>query len=77
MNLSNNGAKLSEFLDYKMQDGSFTNNDLVQFIEQAGMYLNLKTIPKYSKDNNISYNGAKKCRNVVKIFDVKFIIDND
>ena len=56
MNLSNNGAKLSEFLDSKMQDGSFTNNDLVQFIEQVGMYLNLKTIPKYSKDNNIRRN---------------------
>ena len=27
MNLSNNGAKLSEFLYSKMQDGSFTNND--------------------------------------------------
>ena len=38
MNLSNNGAKLSEFLDSKMQDGSFTTNDLVQFIEQVGFY---------------------------------------
>ena len=52
------------------------NNDLVQICELCGSLLNLKTISKYAKDNNKSYNGVKKFRQVVKIFDVKFIIDN-
>ena len=32
MNLSNNGKKLSDFLDEKMMEQSFTNEDLVHFI---------------------------------------------
>lgn len=50
---------------------------LVQIIELAGDYLNLQTISNYAKENNISYNGVKKCRNTVTLFDVKFVIDND
>lgn len=53
------------------------DDDLVQIIEQAGAFLNLQTISDYAKENKISYNGAKKFRNVKKIFGVKFIIDNE
>ncbi len=74
--ISRNGQKLLSFLDDKMYDGNFTNNDLVQFIEQCGKYLNLKTIPDYAKENKMSYNGVKKFREVKEIFNVKFIIDN-
>ncbi|NRA78779.1 MAG: hypothetical protein HRU18_11265 [Pseudoalteromonas sp.] len=51
--------------------------DLVQLFERLETYCNLKTIPNYAKDNNISYNGAKKCRDVVNLFGVKFILDKD
>ena len=64
-------------LEKQLYEGKFDNKDLVQLIELAGDYLNLQTIPDYAKENNISYNGAKKCRNVIKLFNVKFIIDND
>lgn len=77
MNLSSNGKKLSEFLDHKMQEKAFTNNDLVHFIEQVGRYLNLQTIPDYAKDRKLSYNGVKNNRKTSKIFNVKFVIDND
>lgn len=63
-------------LSSRIESGELSNQDIVQIIELAGGYLNLRTIPNYCRDNNISYNGAKKCRTVVKIFDVKFIIDN-
>ena len=53
-----------------------SNNDLVQIIESAGSYLNIKTISDYAKINGISYNGAKHHRDNVSIFGVKFIIDN-
>lgn len=75
--LSENGEKLFSFLEAKMRDGSFTNYDLVQFIALSGGYLNIKTIPDYAKDSNMSYNGVKKYREIVKIFNVSFAIDNE
>ena len=60
-----------------IQDGKWSNAGLVQLIELSGAFLNLKTIPDYCKATGISYNGAKKCRNVKEIFGVKFIIDNE
>jgi hypothetical protein len=75
--LSTNGKKLIEFLDIKMRAGEFTNEDLVQFIESVGDYLNLQTIPDYANEHKMSYNGVKKFRNIKEILKVKFVIDND
>jgi hypothetical protein len=75
--ISSNGEKLISFLDSKMYDKSFNNSDLVQFIESVGKYLGLQTLPDYAKENNMSYNGVKKFREVREIFNVKFVIDND
>lgn len=77
MNLSNNGNRLADFLDEKMMEQSFTNADLVHFIEQVGRYLNLQTLPDYAKEHKMSYNGVKKHRHVREIFNVKFVIDNE
>jgi len=74
--ISSNGQKLLSFLDEKMYDGNFTNNDLVQFIESVGKYLNLQTLPDYAKQNNMSYNGVKKFREIKTIFNTKFVIEN-
>ena len=74
--ISSNGQKLLSFLDDKMYDGQFTNEDLVQFIESCGKYLGLQTIPNYAKENNLSYNGVKKFRETKTILNVKFVIDN-
>jgi hypothetical protein len=74
--ISSNGEKLITFLDSKMYDGDFTNNDLVQFIESVGKYLGLQTIPDYAKENKLSYNGVKKFRKIKTILNVKFVIDN-
>ena len=75
--------KLSEYeinslnrLGESIQSGKWTNAGLVQLIELCGDFLNIKTIPNYAKENQISYNGAKKFRNKVKIFNVNFIIEN-
>jgi hypothetical protein len=64
-------------LSQRIEAGELTNEDMVQLIELVGSYLNLTTISDYAKQNNISYNGAKKFRNVAKIFNVKFVIDNN
>ena len=68
--------KLDE-LSEMICSGGVSNDFLVQLIELSGAFLNLKTIPDYCKATGISYNGAKKCRNVKEIFGVKFIIDNE
>lgn len=74
--ISSNGEKLITFLDSKMYDGEFTNNDLIQFIESVGKYLGLQKIPDYAKENKLSYNGVKKFRKIKTILNVKFVIDN-
>ena len=74
MNLS---EKILKNIYLGVENGILSNDDLVQIIEQTGSFLNLQTIATYAKENKISYNGAKKFRNVKKIFGVKFIIDNE
>lgn len=75
--ISDKAHLLINFLAEKTMAGDFSNNDLVQFIEHTGLFLNLKTIPDYAKENNMSYNGVKKFRTIVTIFNTKFVIDND
>lgn len=75
--ISSNGLKLLSFLDEKMLDGSFTNEDLVQFIESVGKYLGMETIPNFQKTSGLSYNGIKKFREVREVLGVKFVIYND
>jgi hypothetical protein len=57
--------------------GKWSNDGLVQLIELAGDYLNLQTIPDYASAKKLSYNGVKKTRRLTKLFNVKFVIDND
>lgn len=58
-------------------ENQLSNECLVQIIEVCGLYLNLCTISKYAKDNNMSYNGVKNHREVKNILGLKFVIDND
>lgn len=60
-----------------VENNNVSNEVLVQFIELAGSYLNLKTIPDYAKQYGITYNGVKKARTIRNIFNVKFVIDNN
>lgn len=76
-NITEKGKKICDFVTEKTMNGEFTNNDLLQLIEVAGSFLNLKTISDYAKENNLSYNGAKHFRETVEIFKTKFIIDNE
>lgn len=68
--------KICEHLGERIESGDLSNSDIIRIIELCGTYLNIKTRSAYSKENNISYNGAKKFRYNVNIFGVKFIIDN-
>ena len=66
-----------DMISKSMHLGCLSNSDLVKIIEHTGDYLNLQTISDYSRENNMSYNGVKKCREVQLIFNTKYVIDND
>ena len=69
--------KILRNINIGMDNNMLSNTDLIDIIESAGSYLNLRTIPDYAEANKISYNGAKKHRHIRKIFNVKFVIDNE
>jgi hypothetical protein len=64
-------------LSERIESNQLSNEELVQIIEHVGGYLNLQTVSDYSRNSNISYNGAKKFRKVKEIFHVKFVIENE
>jgi hypothetical protein len=63
--ISSNGQKLLSFLDEKMYDGSFSNADLVQFIESVGNYLNLKNnFVHFNYEKTHPHNTTKSKQNI-------------
>lgn len=68
---------ICEHLSKRIEAGELSNEDMVQIIEHVGAYLNITTIANYAQQNNLSYNGVKNFRHVRKIFNVKFVIEND
>ncbi len=77
LDITSNGKKLCDFVTEKTMKGELTNNDLIQLIEVAGAFLNLKTIANYAHEKKLSYNGAKNHRHTTEIFNTKFVIDNE
>jgi len=71
-----NTDKLCEFIYNKTQKGNLNNDSLVQIIELCAALLNLRTIADYARENDLSYNGVKKCRHTRTIAGVKYVIDN-
>lgn len=70
--------ELSDNLFQNYESGVFSDSDLVQIIERAAGYLNLKTITNTAMFRQKSYNGIKKhvIADVV-IDDVKLYVNND
>lgn len=68
--------QMLERLEKRIVETGVSNEFLVQICELSGKYLNLRTISDYAKENKMSYNGAKRFRNVISLFNCKFIIDN-
>jgi hypothetical protein len=72
MNIDNILSEISQ----SFEGGELNNENMVQIIEQCGLYLNLRTISDYARENNMSYNGVKNHRSLVTLFGAKFVIDN-
>jgi hypothetical protein len=69
--------KILNRLSELIETDQLNNDDLVHIIAHVGSYLNLQTISEYAKENNMSYNGVKKCRKTMNLFNVKFVTDNE
>ena len=69
-------SELAEHIYDKIIELNPTNSDLVQIIELLGNFADLKTITQYAKDNNMSYNGVKNNRNIIELFNVKFVLES-
>lgn len=69
-------GKLLEYITKVVMKDELENDALVQIIELCGEFLQLKSIQKCADDNGKSYNGIKKTRNVIELFNNKYIIDN-
>lgn len=68
---------ICEHIGKRFVANELSNDDMVQLIEYCGGFLNLKTIPNYAKDNNLSYNGVKNFRTIKIIYGVHFVVDNE
>jgi len=65
-----------------VESGEVNLSNQIQIFEQLKDYLNLKSIQKYSDENNISYNGTLLRINTNKLLTTNieekiYIIDND
>mgnify|MGYP003588432721 CR=1 FL=1 len=71
-------SELTDKLFEAYQNGDATDTDLVQIIELASIFLNLKTLTNTAKMNGKSYNGVKRFTQCDLIIDnVKFYINNE
>ena len=77
IDIQTNTEKLLKFVHDKVQQNELDNKSLVQLIELSGAMLNLETIPNYATRTGMSYNGVKKSKEVIEMFGVRFVIDND
>ena len=75
--IKGNTDKLIHFVATKFESGELDNDSLVELFKAMGAYLNLKTIAEYARVNGMTYEGVKKCRQVEKIFGVRFVVEND
>ena len=76
MNMNIDSLKQTLFEEY--EDGLISDDHLIQIIEQAAEYLNLKTRSNTAKYRGKSYNGIKKFANHdLEIDGQIFHINND
>ena len=75
--LTENEIKMIHKFEKYVYEHKVSNEFLVKIIELSGSFLNIQTISDYSRNNKISYNAAKKFRNVLEMFNIKWVIDND
>ena len=75
MQLTEYGSKSLAKLEQRIVEGKFTNFGMVQLTKLIEDYLNPLSIQEYADRKGISYQAARKHKQVI-LFRQKFIIDN-
>jgi hypothetical protein len=60
-----------------IHEGKVSNEFLVSNLKLSVEYLNLQRISDYAEQNNISTQGLRGNKNIIKICNYQLIIDND
>ena len=77
MELSDYEQKAIAKFGQSVLNGNWSNDGLVSLLKViTDDFLQLKRISHYSKDNEITTQGARKYRPVVRIDGFQFIVDN-
>lgn len=74
--------KIISHLSMRLHNCELSNNDMIAIIEAICQYGNICTVSEYAKREKLTYNGAldrisKDVVQLVNIFGVKFVIDNE
>ena len=74
--------KIISHLSIRLHNCELSNKDMIAIVEAICQYGNVCTISDYAKREKITYNGAldrisKDVVQIVNIFGVKFVIDNE
>lgn len=75
-NLSEYESLALNKLGQSIHDGKWSNEGMVKLIELVGEYLNPLSIQEFADNRHISYQAARKHKQII-FFRQKFIIDND
>lgn len=75
MELTDYQRKAIQKLGESIHDGKWDEEGLVKLLELTGTFLNLQTIPNYARTHGMSYNGVKKTRRLLKLFNQTFVAD--
>lgn len=77
MELSDYERKAIAKFGQSVLDGNWSNDGLVSLLKViTDDFLQLKRISRYSKDNKITTQGARKYRPVIRIDGFQFLVDN-
>jgi len=69
---------INQLLFENYENGTISDDDLVQIFEQISLRLNLRTKTNYAKENGLTYNGGlKRKTRKIEIDKITFIIDNE
>lgn len=69
---------ITDLIFSEYEKGNISDTSLVQIIEQASCYLNLKTLTNTAKTQGKSYNGIKKHSTPAILIDgVRFYSNNE
>jgi hypothetical protein len=76
--MPDNQKIISDLIIQFAESGGLSNSDFVEIIELCNLYLQLKPLGEFGKENGITYQGLLKSKRfqIVTVLNKKFVVDN-